>query len=579
MVPATSRDDDKDLRLDDAVNDVDDDVEAADHNMSCSSDDSLMGLRFHSSDPGRSSYRRTRLFLSAALFALVCSIVVVVIVETSRSRRIVGPDNDALGLGPKPIDGDTFTKGPNSLGATYPSRDRINRILNPDGSLAYGVTFSTIFQHVVRRFMSANEVDMDRLHEMGRDAQEDLLEKALRRMEESNRPRYDGSPGDEEDETKSEIDPLAGVTFDQLRRAILKDDFASSLDTYHEPWKLYTDALSVMRRVEYDGRPIQIEGCPNLFIGSAGAAYNFSGLVAANITHIVDVTPSVIPRFPGVFEYMHISDVHDYDEIEDGENLAQYFPYSTEYISNALDQGGKVLVHCSEGRSRSATLIAVYLMQTQGFYRDGALSLIRKTRPIAYPSSSFMIIMERLERSMREGRADGDTSPLPRDFEVVLADGSLAPGVSYSIIRRAVVGEYYDVSLLKDNANINSWDQLQLSFNAMELTDEVALDGPLAGVSLDDLAGAVLAQFNGYFEDAYYPRANMPEALWTMRLIEVDGEPVPIDQDWWNELNPTTVYVGGAGESFSLAAVQIVASCVYSVYSHINFFTHLYTHM
>ena len=180
---------------------------------------------------------------------------------------------------------------------------------------------------------------------------------------------------------------------------------------------------------------------------------------------------------------------------------------------------------------------------------------------------------------MREGRADGDTSPLPRDFEVVLADGSLAPGVSYSIIRRAVVGEYYDVSLLKDNANINSWDQLQLSFNAMELTDEVALDGPLAGVSLDDLAGAVLAQFNGYFEDAYYPRANMPEALWTMRLIEVDGEPVPIDQDWWNELNPTTVYVGGAGESFSLAAVQIVASCVYSVYSHINFFTHLYTHM
>ena len=417
---------------------------------------------------------------------------------------------------------------------------------------------------------------MDRLDEIDGDDQVDLLERALRRMEES----VDSMDGQKDGpETEIETDPLAGVTFDQLRRAILKDDFASSLDTYHEPWRLYTDALSVMRKVEYDGLPIQIEKYPNLYIGSAGAAYNFSGLVAANITHIVDVTPSVIPRFPGVFEYMHISDVHDYDEIEDGEKLAQYFPYSTEYISNALNQGGKVLVHCSEGRSRSATLIAVYLMQTQGFYRDGALSLIRKTRPIAYPSSSFMIIMERLERSMREDRADGDTSPLPRDYEVVLADGYLAQAVSYSIIRRAVVGEYYDVSLLKDNANINSWDQLQLSLNAMELTDEVALDGPLAGVSLDDLTEAVLAQFNGYFEDAYYPRANMPEALWTMRLIEVDGEPVPIDQDWWNELNPPTVYVGGAGESFSLAAVQIIASCVYSVYSHINFFTHLYTHM
>lgn len=548
---ASSPDDDRNFRIDDD-NDVEDDVEAADHSMSCSSDDGLMGLRFHSSNSGRSSYRRTRLFLSVAVFALVCSIVVVVIVETSRSRSIVGPGNNALGLGPTPStgssDGDNSTKGPISLDVTESNQDRINRILNPDGSLAYGVTFSMIFQHVVRKFMSANEIDMDRLDEMDGDDQVELLERALRRMEAS----VDAIDGQEDGpETNNETDPLAGVTFDQLRRAILKDDFASSLDTYHEPWRLYSDALSVMRKVEYDGRPVQIEGHPGLFIGSAGAAYNFSGLVAANMTHIVDVTPSVIPRFPGVFEYMHISDVHDYDEIEDGDKLAQYFPYSTQYIGKALDQGGKVLVHCSEGRSRSATLIVVYLMQTQGFYRDGALSLIRKTRPIAYPSSSFMIVMERLERSMREGRADGDTSPLPRDYEIVLADGSLAPGVSYSIIRRAVVGEYYDVSLLKDNVAINSWDQLQLALNTMELTDEVALDGPLAGVSLDDLAEAVLAQFDGYFEDAYYPRANMPEALWTMRLIEVDGEPVPIGQDWWNELNPPTVYVGGAGKSFS----------------------------
>jgi hypothetical protein len=161
-----------------------------------------------------------------------------------------------------------------------------------------------------------------------------------------------------------------------------------------------------------------------------------------------------------------------------------------------------------------------------------------------------MIAMERLERSMREGRADGDTIPLPRDYEVVLADGSLAPGVSYSIIRRAVVGEYYDGSL-KKNVDINSWDQLQLALKTMELTDEVALDGPLAGVSFDDLAEAVLAQFDGYFEDTSYPRANMPEALWTMRLIEVDGEPVPIGEDWRNKLNPPTVYVGGAGKPFS----------------------------
>jgi len=255
---------------------------------------------------------------------------------------------------------------------------------------------------------------------------------------------------------------------------------------------------------------------------------------------------------------MRIEDVHDYDEVEDGEKLAAHLPYSTQFIRNALEQGGTVLVHCSEGRSRSATLIAVYLMQTQGVYRDGALALIRKTRPIAYPSSSFMIVMEKLERSMREARADQDNSALPQDYELLLSDGSLAPDadVAYSVIRRAVVWEYLDSNLLKDNIATSSWDMLQLALNAMEVNDDVALYGPLAEISFDDLARAVLAQFNGYFEDDEYPFANLLEALWTLRLIEIDGEPVPIGQDWWNELSPPTVYVGGAGAAFNFQALK-----------------------
>lgn len=70
------------------------------------------------------------------------------------------------------------------------------------------------------------------------------------------------------------------------------------------------------------------------------------------ITHLVSVCPDVPLEGPNHL----IIPVHDseYDDI------LIYLPNACRFIQKSLDSGGRVLVHCHMGISRSATVIAAY---------------------------------------------------------------------------------------------------------------------------------------------------------------------------------------------------------------------------
>ncbi|MCL4167356.1 UNVERIFIED_CONTAM: hypothetical protein GTU68_026593, partial [Idotea baltica] len=57
--------------------------------------------------------------------------------------------------------------------------------------------------------------------------------------------------------------------------------------------------------------------------------------------------------------------------------LRSYFRQAADFIENSLRNGGKVLIHCQCGISRSATLIAAYLMLKKGMDCQEALATIR----------------------------------------------------------------------------------------------------------------------------------------------------------------------------------------------------------
>jgi hypothetical protein len=110
---------------------------------------------------------------------------------------------------------------------------------------------------------------------------------------------------------------------------------------------------------------------PNIYIGNYSTSTNKQLLTNLGITHIISVIPSFNPPFEEKFKYLHI-EAYD-DEIQD---IKQYFEISNEFISKCLNEGGKILIHCMVGRSRSVTIFLAFLIHIiQGYFHKKNLNL------------------------------------------------------------------------------------------------------------------------------------------------------------------------------------------------------------
>ncbi|CAG8486423.1 24512_t:CDS:2 [Cetraspora pellucida] len=118
---------------------------------------------------------------------------------------------------------------------------------------------------------------------------------------------------------------------------------------------------------------------PGLYLGrlnSLIAASDQSWLKEHKITHILTVADSISPSFPGLFKYKVIS-IRDHPS----QNISRHFEEMFEFIQSVLDQeGGKILVHCHQGVSRSASVVIAYIMRSQQVSLDHALKLVKERR-------------------------------------------------------------------------------------------------------------------------------------------------------------------------------------------------------
>ncbi|PPR00800.1 hypothetical protein CVT24_000732 [Panaeolus cyanescens] len=86
------------------------------------------------------------------------------------------------------------------------------------------------------------------------------------------------------------------------------------------------------------------------------------------------------------------------DDSESTDILTHFIP-SIRFIQSELEKGRGVLVHCQAGISRSATIVAAFLMYTQNIEPQAALDLIRNARPIIDPNPGFMQQLELFHKS------------------------------------------------------------------------------------------------------------------------------------------------------------------------------------
>jgi hypothetical protein len=125
---------------------------------------------------------------------------------------------------------------------------------------------------------------------------------------------------------------------------------------------------------------------PGVFLGSINSSYDLDVLKSKGITHIISVILGYVPAYPDDFKYLIINALDN-----ENNSISDVFQSCNNFINHALfEENGKVLIHCMAGRSRSATILSAYIIDTYGMNVDNVLNLLRSKRKIVEPNSSFI---------------------------------------------------------------------------------------------------------------------------------------------------------------------------------------------
>ncbi|GMH01105.1 hypothetical protein Nepgr_002944 [Nepenthes gracilis] len=137
----------------------------------------------------------------------------------------------------------------------------------------------------------------------------------------------------------------------------------------------------------------------SLFIGGALAARSVYTLQHLGIKHVLclcsNETGQSDSQYPHLFEYKNFS-ISD----EEDTNISNIFEEACDFVDQVEETGGKVLVHCFEGRSRSATMVLAYLMLRKNMTLLEAWNTLKKAHRRAQPNDGFARILLDLDSKL-----------------------------------------------------------------------------------------------------------------------------------------------------------------------------------
>lgn len=165
----------------------------------------------------------------------------------------------------------------------------------------------------------------------------------------------------------------------------LKRLFIAETPTPRSPTHATTSFIEPPSSKEF--RRICSEVIPNqLYVSGWLIAEDWTELSSRGITHVINTASSVSKcPFPERIYYLPLS-------IEDSksEDIQSYFYICIDFIESAISSGGRVLVHCMEGVSRSCSIVIAYLMWKRGLTYKESHSLVQLARPICQPNTGFI---------------------------------------------------------------------------------------------------------------------------------------------------------------------------------------------
>ena len=125
-----------------------------------------------------------------------------------------------------------------------------------------------------------------------------------------------------------------------------------------------------------------------IYLGNINSVYDHVELKKLGITHIVSVLAGFY-HSDNNFDYLILNALDT-----ENTNLSEYFEICNDYIDKALEDGGKVLIHCMAGRSRSVTILCAYIIKRFGIKVEIILKSIKNKRIIIEPNKGFLKQLE-----------------------------------------------------------------------------------------------------------------------------------------------------------------------------------------
>merc|ERR1711988_2030606 len=136
-----------------------------------------------------------------------------------------------------------------------------------------------------------------------------------------------------------------------------------------------------------------------IILGNGDTICNINYLKGIGVTHVlntaerhVEVNPAKYPCYGIKYYGFHVDDLPE-------SNISRYFPTTTSFIESAVSSGGLVVVNCVMGWSRSASVVAAYLVMKHKMKATKALELIRQNRNIR-PNAGFLQQLADLENTL-----------------------------------------------------------------------------------------------------------------------------------------------------------------------------------
>jgi protein-tyrosine phosphatase len=130
---------------------------------------------------------------------------------------------------------------------------------------------------------------------------------------------------------------------------------------------------------------------PHIYLGCAQHAYSFQALKRHGVTHILNCARECVPYFPDSFTYYNLP-LRD----EESQDIVSVLDGACEFMEACRKQNGRVLVHCFAGVSRSAAIVAGYLMRSMGIEFDEVVQMLTARRPIVDMNAGFRRQLESL---------------------------------------------------------------------------------------------------------------------------------------------------------------------------------------